>query len=197
MLLLKTKLRKQLLTYSFTHIDEDYYVRELASLINEDPGNLSRELRKLEEEGIFKSVTRGKTKYYSINKKYPLFNEFKKIIFKTAGIEGSLKDLVAKYDSILLAFIYGSYANNTENKTSDIDLVLVGSFSRNELTGHIRELEVKLNKEINFTSYTEMEFNTERKKEGGFLNLILKNKIIILKGELNAWKINKEIGTRR
>jgi predicted nucleotidyltransferase len=186
MLLLKTKLRRQLLTYSFTHIDEDYYVRELASLINEDPGNLSRELRKLEEEGIFKSVTRGKTKYYSIDKKYPLFNEFKKIIFKTAGIEGSLKDLVAKYDSILLAFIYGSYANNKENKTSDIDLLLVGSFPRNELTGYIRDLEAKLNKEINFTSYTEAEFNTERKKEGGFLNLILKNKIIILKGKLNA-----------
>ena len=42
--LLSTKLRKKLLTYSFTHPDENYYVRELR-LIEEDPGNLSRELK--------------------------------------------------------------------------------------------------------------------------------------------------------
>jgi len=41
-LLLNTKLRRKLLTYSFTHPDENYYVRELASLIDEDAGNLSR-----------------------------------------------------------------------------------------------------------------------------------------------------------
>src|SRR4030043_2053433 len=87
--LLNTKLRKKLLTYSFTHPDEDYYVRELSSLIQEDPGNLSRELRILEEEGLYTSVTRGRVKLYSLNKKYPLFRELKKIIFKTEVWEGA------------------------------------------------------------------------------------------------------------
>ena len=54
--LFNTKLRRKLLTYSFTHPDEDYYVRELSSLIDEDPGNLSRELRVLEGEGLYTSV---------------------------------------------------------------------------------------------------------------------------------------------
>jgi len=89
-LLLTTKLRKKLLTYSFTHPDEDYYVRELASLIDEDAGNLSRELRKLEAEGLYRSFSRGRVKFYSLNKTYPLFNELKKIVFKVEGIENSL-----------------------------------------------------------------------------------------------------------
>jgi len=43
-----------------------------------------------------------------------------------------------------------------------------------------------LGREINFTVYTREEFEKEKGKEGGFLNLILKEKIIILKGILNA-----------
>lgn len=184
--LLNTRLRKKMLAYSFTHIDENYYVRELSSLIDEDPGNLSRELRKLEEEGLYTSFAKGNVKFYSVNKDYPLFKELKKIIFKTEGVEGSLKEIVLKYRGITSSFIYGSYAKNRETSASDIDLVAVGKFNRDRFTDDIRNLEAKLNREINFTVYTEDEFKNEKKKDGGFLNLVLKNKFIILKGKPNA-----------
>jgi predicted transcriptional regulator with HTH domain len=58
-LLLSSKLRRKLLTYSFTHPDGKYYVRELSHLINEDPGNLSRELKRLEGEGVYTSMIKG------------------------------------------------------------------------------------------------------------------------------------------
>ena len=184
--LLNTKLRKKLLTYSFTHSDENYYVRELSSLIDEDPGNLSRELKKLEEEGLYTSMTKGRVKFFSINKNYPLFRELKRIIFKTEGVEGSIKEVVLKFRGIALAFIYGSYAKDKEKKASDIDLVVVGEYPQGKFTRDIRGLESKLNREINFTSYTREELEKERKKEGGFLNLVLKDKILILKGTLSA-----------
>jgi predicted nucleotidyltransferase len=184
--LLNTKLRGKLLTYSFTHPDENYYVRELSSLIDEDPGNLSRELKKLEEEGLYTSTKKGNVKFYSLNRRYPLFKELKKIIFKTEGVEGSLKEAVSRFKGISLAFIYGSYAKDKEKKVSDIDLVVVGEFPQNKFTHDIRGLESKLNREINFTSYTREEFEKEGKKDGGFLSLVLKDKILILKGTLNA-----------
>ncbi len=124
--LLNTKLRSKLLTYSFTHPDENYYVRELSGLIDEDPGNLSRELKKLEAEGLYTSTKKGNVKFYSLNRRYPLFKELKKIIFKTEGVEGSLKEAVSRFKGISFAFIYGSYAKDKEKKTSDIDMVAVG-----------------------------------------------------------------------
>ena len=184
--ILNTKLRKRLLTFTFTHPDETYYVRELSGLIDEDPGNLSRELRKLEEEGLFVSFTRGRTKFYSLNKRYALFSELKKIVFKTEGVEGSLKEVVAKYKGISFAALYGSYAKGRENKTSDIDMVVVGEFPLTAFTRDIRSLESKLNREINFTSYTAEELEKERKKEGGFLNLVLEGKTRVLKGNLRV-----------
>ena len=184
--ILNTKLRRKLLTYSFTHPGEDYYVRELSGLIDEDPGNLSRELRKLEEEGLFVSFVRGRARFYSLNKQYPLFKEIKKIVLKTEGVEGSLKEVMAKYKGISFAVIYGSYAKDRENNTSDIDVVVVGEFPVNAFTRDIRSLESKLNREINFTFYTFEELEKERKKEGGFFNLVLKGKIRVLKGKLGA-----------
>jgi hypothetical protein len=43
-----------------------------------------------------------------------------------------------------------------------------------------------LNREVNFTFYNRKEFAKEKNKEGGFLNLVLKDKIIILKGAIGA-----------
>lgn len=183
-ILFNTKLRKKLLTYSFTHPDEQYYVREISAIIDDDPGNLSRELRKLEEEGLYASTVKGKEKFYSLNKNYPLFSELKTIISKTEGVEGSLKDLVSRYKDVSCAFIYGSYAKNKENKTSDIDLVVVGKLAYDKFTRDIRNLESRLNREINFTYYSEEEFVAEKRKKGGFLNLVVKHQNIILKGKI-------------
>lgn len=185
-LLFNTRLRQKLLTYSFTHPDEEYYVRELASLIDMDTGNLSRELKKFEKEGLYRSFSKGGLKFYSLNKSYPLFKEIKNIIFKTEGVEGSIRHLVSRYKWISGAFIYGSYAKNKEKKVSDIDIILVGKFSLNTFTREIRKLESELNREINFTYYSKEEFNKEKQKKGAFLDIILKGKIIMLKGVLNA-----------
>ena len=184
--LVNTKLKRKLFSYVFTHSDESFYVRELAGLIDEDPGNLSRELRKLEEEGLFYSVERANAKFYSLNKNHPLFSEIKKIVLKTEGVAGRLKDLLDKYNGISLAFIYGSYARGTEKKGSDVDLILVGEFSESKITRELRSLEHQLNREMNFTPYTQAEFEKESQKQGSFLNEIVQSKIILLKGTLHA-----------
>ncbi len=115
--LITSKLKSKILSYFFTNPEASCYVRELAAIVDDDAGNLSRELRNLEAEGIFISNTKGRLKIYSLNKRYPLFNEIKKIVFKTDGVEGSLKQLVAAYKGIGLSFIYGSYARGGEKKT--------------------------------------------------------------------------------
>jgi predicted nucleotidyltransferase len=184
--IIKTKLRSKLLSYYFLHPDESYYVREIASLIVEDPGNLSRELRSMEKEGIFISRLKGRIKLYSLNKAYPLFNELKNIVFKTEGAEGSFKKLVLAHKDIEAAFIYGSFAKNSEKKTSDIDIVVIGKFDRDKFTRELRSLESKLSREINFTAYKREEFDKKRKEEGGFLNMVLAGKIILLKGSIDG-----------
>jgi predicted nucleotidyltransferase len=180
-----SKLRSRLLSYFFTNPEKPFYVRQLGIILNVDPGNLSRDLRKLQREGVFTSSTKGSVKFYSLNKKYPLFNDLKNIIFKTEGIEGSLRQMVSEYVGIELAFIYGSYAKGKEKGSSDIDMVVVGIFPRDEFTRKLRILESTLNREVNFSSYSKVEFSKESEKKGGFLNIVTKGKVILLKGNFN------------
>ena len=114
----KSRLRQKLLSYFFANSQMDLYVREAALLLKEDAGNLSKELSRLEKDGIFISNTRGKQKYFSLNKEYPLFEELRSVISKTIGIEASLKKVMATDPGIKIAFIYGSFAQDKETNTS-------------------------------------------------------------------------------
>ena len=87
-LLLNTKLRRKLLAYSFTHPNENFYVRELSNLIDVNPGVLWRELKRLEAKGLYVSSKKGRLKFISLNKNHPQYESLANIIFKLSGIEG-------------------------------------------------------------------------------------------------------------
>ena len=63
-------LRKKLISYFFSNPDSEYYLREIASMLGLDPGNLSKELTELEKDGVFISHVRGRIKLYRLNKNY-------------------------------------------------------------------------------------------------------------------------------
>lgn len=185
-LLLGNRLRKRVLGYVFTHKGEKYYVRELAAMIGEDPGNLSRELRRLETEGIFVSSIKGREKFYSLDPKYPLFEEVGRIVFKTEGVEGSLRKLLEGFVGVKTAFIYGSYAKGEEKTGSDVDLAVIVAedFDEDKFVASVRSLERKLSREINYTAYRESEFAEKRKEKGSFVAAIVKGRKLLLKGKI-------------
>lgn len=182
----KSRLRKKLLSYFFTNPQANLYLREASSILKEDAGNLSRELRNLEKNGIFISEVKGKQKFFSLNKRYPLYRELKSIVFKTIGIEGSLREIVNREEAIKLAFIYGSFADSQENASSDIDLFIVGNPDEDRLLERIENLEDRIQREINYNIYSEKEFEKKLNKKEGFLRNILKRPKIVLKGKLNG-----------
>ncbi len=182
----KSRLRQKLLSYFFTNLDKNLYLREIASILKEDPGNLSKELTKLEKENIFISTLRGNQKYFFLNKKYLLYKELKSIIFKTIGVEGSLRQIIESTQGISFSFIYGSFAQRRENSTSDIDLLIVGKPNEDRLMEKIEGLEKRLQREINYNIYPEKEFKEKIKKRDSFILNLLKRPKVILKGSLNG-----------
>ena len=184
--LVSSKLRRQLLAHYFTHPEEKYYVRELSVLLELDPGNLSKELRRLAEDGLFCEERKGKIKFYRLNAGHPLYPELKQIIFKTEGVKGRLTELVNRFPEIEVAFIYGSYAKGKEKASSDIDLMIVGTPDRRRLTSRIRELEDQLQREINFNLYPLPEFRKKAGEKGSFLAQVAAGKKIFLKGNLHG-----------
>ncbi len=181
----RSSLRQKALLYFFINPHAELYLREIASTLKLDPGNLSKELARLEKEGVFVSRLQGKQKYYTLNRRYPLFNELKSVVFKTIGVEGRLKDIVNGIKSIKTAFIYGSFASGATAPESDIDVMIIGRPDEDKLAEIFDRLEKEIGREINYNVYTEGEFAVRLKRKDSFIKNVLSLNIIKLKGDTN------------
>jgi predicted nucleotidyltransferase len=181
----KSKARQELFRLYFSNPDKVFYLRELERELGTPVSMLRKELVALEKEGIFNSERKGNLLYYCLNKNYPLFDELKSIVFKTVGIKASLEKLLSAVKGIDTAFIYGSYAKNSENAKSDIDLFVIGDPDEDMLLDKINKLEKILKREINYSIYSKPNFTKKKKEQDPFIEDLLKNKKIFLIGDEN------------
>jgi DNA-binding MarR family transcriptional regulator len=65
--------------------DYKIHIRGLAKIIREDPGNIARELAKLEKIGYVRSAKDGNTKVYWANQTFLLFKELQSMVLKTSN----------------------------------------------------------------------------------------------------------------
>lgn len=177
---LNNRLGQKVLAYWFVHEDEAFYVRELAELLDEDPGNLSRVLGMGLKIGIFSETEKGRVKYFQLNKKYHSYQEIKGLFEKTVGASQRLKQAIGKFSDIDRAFIYGSFARGDISSDSDIDVCLVGKPDENELLVEFKKLEKTFGREINYVLLSPNDYEFRRKSDS-FLEGIVSGPKISLK----------------
>ena len=182
MLELRSKARQRLLTYYFTNPTARHHLRDLAKRLTIDPSNLSKELGRLEREGLFRSEVNGRQKYFQLNREYSLFDEVRSIVAKTIGAAPLITQSLRKIDGIREAYLYGSFARNQQDAASDIDVLVIGAPREEILAEFARKLERQLGREINYTVLTRKEFESRRSRKDAFLENVWHNKRVPLIG---------------
>lgn len=163
---------------------QEYHLQEIGRILEKKPGVFQKALNALEKEGILKSRTRGNQRLVSLNKQYPLLKEITKIFQKTVGVEVILRELVESVEGIQIAYVFGSYAKDRMRSDSDIDLILVGSGdAEDKILEGVEKIEKKIQREINPKFYTTKEYAQKRKQKDPFLNEVLNDRYIVLKGK--------------
>jgi predicted nucleotidyltransferase len=179
----KSKTRKAILQLYFPHPEKKYYLRELEKILHFPVQNIRRELINLEKNGIFKREKSGNQVYYFLNMESPIYSDIRNIVSKTIGIENQLRDALSGVSGIKKAFIFGSFANGTQDSLSDIDIMIVGDISEDALIEKISRLESKFEREINYHIYSEKEFGERIKEKNSFTSKILLKPVIFLIGK--------------
>ncbi len=180
MINLRSKLQRDLLGYYFTNPAAIHYVRELARVLDTDPTNLSRELGRLEAQGLFRSEVHGQQKYFVINRDHALYKELRQLIFKTTGVVGQLQDAIKKIVGVQEAILYGSFAQDQQDASSDIDVLIIGEPDAEGLEEAIRKLEHRLGREINYTPLSPKELKGRRSRKDPLIEDIFRKKHIKL-----------------
>lgn len=175
--------RRQVLGLLLLHPDESFHLREIARVTQTQPGTLRRELTQLADAGVLSREKIGNLVRYRADKFCPIYEELRSILKKTAGVVDVLRDALASLcDRITVAFVFGSIASGDERRASDIDVMIVGDVSYEEVVGVVHACQTELRREVNPSVYGLKEFKQKVRAQDAFLARVLKEPKLYIQG---------------
>lgn len=186
-----TQTQQRILGLIFGQSNRDFAVSELITATGGGSGAVQRELAKLTAAGLLTIRRSGNQKRYQANPDAPIYHELVSMIRKTVGLAGPLMDaLLPIAGDILVAFVYGSIAKQSDTARSDIDLMIISdTVGYADVMQHLETSHQALGRPINPTIYSRHEWNARIHEENSFLMRVLAQpKIWVIGGEheLNA-----------
>jgi len=76
----------KLLKVFYSHPQQQFYIQELGRILKVKPGVFQRNLYNLEKQGVLRSNYQANARFFSINKNYRFYKEFRVIVQKTVGL---------------------------------------------------------------------------------------------------------------
>ncbi len=178
------KTRRSLLALLFGRPDESFYVNQILQQLGSGSGAVQRELKLMTEAGVIIREKRGNLVYYRANSKSPIFEELKNIVRKTFGVADVIRECLSPISSkIRVAFVFGSIATSTDDRASDIDVMIIGDVSFADVSSAISPAEKIIQREINPVVYPVAEFRQKAKEDDHFVNTVLEGEKIFLIGD--------------
>jgi len=181
--LIISKCRVKLLQIFLAQPNEIFYIRQLVRATGEEINAVRRELNHLEKSGIVKKENRGNRIYYWIDKDYPLYGDLLALISKSIGLGAAIIKNKAKIGKVKIAMLSGRFARGLPTKEGAVDLLVVGEINLPQLAKVVREQELKIGREINYTVMTKQELEFRKRRHDPFLAGILTNSRIMLIGD--------------
>jgi predicted nucleotidyltransferase len=161
-------------------------VREISRRVGTSAGAVQRELETLAQFGLIGRSVSGRQVYYKANRNHPVFAEVHSLVAKTVGVFQVLGSALAPLAKrISLAFVYGSMARQEENADNDVDLMIVGDVTLDEVVAQLATVEGAIGRPINPTVYSTDEFKSKLESGNHFLRSVVRAEKVILIGDLD------------
>jgi predicted nucleotidyltransferase len=179
--------QSRVLRWIFGHPGREFHLNELRRLTGLGSASLQRELNRLVDAGLVLSERVGNLRRFRGDTQSPLYGELVALVRKTLGAEPMLREaLRALTPKLRAAWIYGSYAKQTDTTQSDIDVMLIGSkLTLARVLEVLAPVEGLLARKINPTLYTPAEFAKRRAEPDSFVNRVLAQPVVPLIGNLH------------
>ena len=142
--------RRKTLALLLLHPHKSFYVREIARITDIPAGSLHRELKLLTNAGLLTRTTAGNQVRYQSNRDSPVFTELASIFRKTAGLVDVLREALSGLEkTVELAYVFGSMAQGKEQASSDVDVLVAGQVSFEDIVQAMAPTHTRLGREVN------------------------------------------------
>ena len=151
--LFRSEHQLRLLGELFMYAGEARSVSELAAATGIPQATVSREVARLEEAGLLRSVRRGRLRLVEADEQLPYHHELRALLLKTIGPAAVLMQELSGVPGIDEAFVYGSWAARYHGEPGpaprDIDLLVIGEPDLDRLYAACRRVEKELRLDVN------------------------------------------------
>ena len=176
--LFSSQTRIKLLRTFLMNPEQEFFIRELTRLLDEQINSIRRELYNLKKIGLIRSRLKNRKKYLYLNTNFIVISELKNLFIKAAANDKSMKKDLEKLGEIDLAVLAGQFVNDA---TSDIDLLIVGDVVTKKVEDYIEKDLGKTG--VKFSVLTRADFDYRLDVNDSFL-------IKVLESEINIYLIN-------
>ncbi len=150
--LFSSQTRVKLLSTFLLHPEEEYFIRELTRLLNEQINSIRRELENLRRVGLVKARHKNRKKYYRVDTEFVLYNDLRSLFSKAVQGESPFVASLRSLANVKLVLLAGSFCG-TESK---VDLLLVGEVKKEVLEALLAQ-DPSL-KYVKYSIFTEADF---------------------------------------
>ena len=158
--LITSKTRLRLLIKFFISQTNKGYLNGLANEMGESTNSIRKELNHLYDAGYIEKIKNENKIEYKVNTKHPLYETFKKVVFKHLGLEDIVETVISKMGNVKKIILIGDYAEGYDS--GNIEVFLIGD----DLNfNYISQLEEKIEKLIKrkVSFYLASKLNHEKK----------------------------------
>lgn len=182
--IIPSKTRRKVLDLFFHNPSESFYLRRVVREIDEEVNAVKRELDILEREKLLDKERRLNKVFYSLNRSYPLYDEFMRIFTKTDKLALLIHQNQSKIGKLKFIALSLKFSKRLAIKEDEIYLLLVGVVVVPEIASIISGIEKEFGREINYTVMNEDEFVFRKKNNDPFIWRFLKQpKVMLIGGE--------------
>ena len=180
--IIPSKARRKILSLFCQNPNESFYLRKIVRDIDEEVNAVKRELDILSDAKLLHKEKRLNKIFYTLNKNYPLYDEFLRIFTKSTLIAGLFYNNLTKIGKIKFIVLSTKFAKQIAIKEDEIYLLIVGIIVVPEVASIVSEAEKQFGREINYTVMTEEELAFRKKNNDPFIWRFLKQPKIMLVG---------------
>lgn len=150
--LFSSQARIKLLTVFLLHPEQEYFIRELTRLLNEQINSIRRELENLRKIGLVKARHKNRKKYYRMDPDFLYFNELRSIFIKEVQSDKPIVESLKRLPGLQLIVLAGMLVG----KDSPVDLLIVGDLKKEILETLL--LQDPSLRNIKYSIFTEGDF---------------------------------------
>lgn len=146
--LLSSRVKAEVFRLLFGLVGRELHVREIARQSGLNDATVRQELKRLSRLQLVRCRRDSNRAYYRAETAHPLYPEIRNLVLKTSGLVDLLRHALGT-ESIRAAFVFGSLAQGTENHSSDVDLMVIGSVSLRQVSNLLSGIAAQLGREVN------------------------------------------------